>query len=446
MKRRDGGGTAMALAVALLVGCGGNDDSPPQATQTPTITGTPTTTPTPDTCATIGSIANALFPTIVAAPDTTPTPGEPKAVGIVAAVTLGRPEQRCFFSYGVFPQYGASNPSGPLLDLPADQIEFEIGSNTKVFNAIVLAAAVNDNPPAQVKITLDTPVQDLVAAANVHLQQPTGTITLRHLATQTATFVDHPCNDASPYLQDDLWCFLNNWVPQYAPGQYWFYSDVGFITLAECTSYAFTQQYGNTDELIQDIILQPLAMTETVFLTEQNPHPEIRARLAAAFEATPEGRYVPTTLPPYPPDNAGSGNLTATPADMMTFLEAQMGVGGNQALQDAIDLTQQPAEISMGLAWQLAAEGWLIKNGVLGGWQTYMIVNPALKVGVMVFSNSGTGLSPNDRDMPSLDNEVDSRGRQLAEGIAEVTVGPFTWATPSPDPSCPTPFPTCSDE
>ncbi len=435
----------LAFVIGLLPGCGGNDSSPPRATPTPTVTGTPTTTPTPDTCATIAVYANALFPTLVATPNSTPTPGEAQAIGIVAAVTLGSPEQRCYFAYGVFPQYGATDPSGPLLELPAEQIEFEIGSNTKVFNTTVLAAAVNGNPPAQVEITLDTPVQDLVAAGGVHLQQPTGVITLRHLATQTATFVDHPCNDASPYTLDDLWCFLNNWVPQYPPSQYWFYSDVGFITLAECTSYAFYQEYGQADALIESLILQPLAMTDTVIISEENQYPDILARLAAGFTVTPEGRYVPTTLPPYPPDNAGSGNLTSTPADMMTFLEAQMGVGGTEALQAAIRLTQQPAETSMGLAWQLAPDGWLIKNGILGGWQTYMIVNPALKVGVMVFSNSGTGLSPNNRDMPGLDSAIDSHGRQLAERIAEVTVGPFTWATPSPDPSCATPFPTCSD-
>lgn len=444
--------------VTTLAGCAGN--GAPLASGTATVTAatalpttatsassaTPTPSPTTNPTA-IQTFVAGLFPPLIA-----PTPSLAEygqAVGIVVAVTLGNPEQRYYFAFGQFPKYPSQGPDGELLDLAPQQIAFEIGSNTKVFNATVLARAIVNDPPPQVPITLDTPIQDLLGPAGVQLLPPPGPsptpITLRSLATQTAAFPYYACNDSQPYVQSELWCFLDNWTPPYAPDTSWFYSDAGFITLAECTSYAYNQSYGTADQLIADLILTPLGMNETAIVSGPMDAPP---NLAQGFNQNADGAYTQSVLPTYPADNAGSGNLTSTPADMLTFLEAQMGGVSDAGLAQAIALTQQEAFTSMGLAWQIAGD-WVIKNGKLGGWTSYMIVNPALRIGVMVFCNTGdaeqTNGRPNNPDDTSnnLDTTIDAAGRQLAEQIARATIPPFTWPSPATPPSCAAAFPTC---
>ena len=450
--RRCGGMGLLGLALLAIAGCGDDGGSPQSPTRTatplaptPTSTAvsasaTPTASPTTNPTA-IQTFVAELFPPLVApTPIATPTFGQ--ALGIVVAVTLGNPQQRYYYAFGQFPSYSSSStPEGPLLDLPPDQIAFEIGSNTKVFNATVLARAVLDDPPTQVKVTLDTPIQDLLGAAGVELQPPPGPnptpVTLRALATQSATFPFYACNDTQPYVQSELWCFLNNWTPPYAADTYWSYSDAGFITLSECTSYAFNQTYGTADQLLMDLVVTPLDMSHTAIVSGPSSAP---ANLAQGFNQDVMGAYSRDPLPDYPADNAGSGNLTSTPADMLTFLEAQMGGVDDPGLAQAIALTQEEAFPSMGLAWQLGGH-FLIKNGKLGGWTSYMIVNPELRVGVMVFSNTGDSDQSDDPD--NLNTTLDMAGRRLAEKITNVTIPTFGWPTPPTPPTCPSAFPIC---
>lgn len=67
-----------------------------------------------------------------------------------------------------------------------DDALFFVGSNTKVFTGIMLALAVLSK-----KVALDTPIADLLPSG-LKIQQPYGSILLKHLATHSSGYPDGP--------------------------------------------------------------------------------------------------------------------------------------------------------------------------------------------------------------------------------------------------------------
>jgi CubicO group peptidase (beta-lactamase class C family) len=81
----------------------------------------------------------------------------------------------------------------------------------------------------------------------------------------------------------------------------------------------------------------------------------------------------------------------------------------------------------MGLGWQLS-NGYLDKNGGLGGNQTYMAFDPTTKIGVFVFGNTSGG---------DAGGVLTKTGRILLGELRGFPAEPSVFPQPQSVPQCP---------
>src|SRR6516165_8396019 len=165
------------------------------------------------------------------------------------AVALRIEGQSLFFNYG-WADRANKRP------ITTDTL-FNLASLRKVFEATLLAQAVRKS-----ELRLDDPVAKYV----VELQQggDIRQVTLGQLATHTSGLLlpqDHPPWPDWGYTLPEFIRTLNTWKADKALGQRHLYTHAGFILM----QLALERRYAMPiDELIDQRVLQPLAMTSTV--------------------------------------------------------------------------------------------------------------------------------------------------------------------------------------
>jgi CubicO group peptidase (beta-lactamase class C family) len=334
----------------------------------------------------VAAIIEDLFTPMIAASPSDAQPGE--VVGLLAGVTLNF--ERFYVSLGSVPLLGSGTVS-------TEDIVWSMGSNTKVFTAtlLALAAQLQEN-----NVSLTTSVQSLLPSSvpiNYYEKSSTYPILLWHLATHSAGWPDGLCPKAEGnYTFDQMSSFLSAFTPQYAPGQYYNYSNQGFALLGALMSHVFSEasqpqdwdsSYEDWTSLLTSNVLSPLGMNSTVvdILSVENS-------MAVPYLYKSTGQPYQTTTPStWQPDSAGlgAGALSTTLADMLTFLEAQIAPpGGN--LGSAIQMTQAApcgSDLSMGLGWGLG-DSFLCKDGQVSGYTSFMTVDTGAQLGVVVVANT----------------------------------------------------------
>lgn len=299
------------------------------------------------------------------------------SVGIVAGVTTKK--GRTVVGYG---RLGADDPAEP----DGDTV-FEIGSVTKVFTSTLLADLV-----VRAELELDTPVQSLLGAAAPMPTRNGAEITLGSLATHSSGLPRLPDNfdpadHTNPYADYDaerLYGFLSSHKLRRDVGEAVEYSNVGYgllghaLVLREGTDY---------EALVTERILEPLEMADTaVELT-----PRLRERLAPGHDERlrPAANWDLNVL-------AGAGALRSTVNDLLTFIEANMGLR-ESPLGAAMELAHTPRlpdpalGMDLGLGWIIAVEGdrrFVWHNGATGGYSSFVGFDPEAREGVVVLSNS----------------------------------------------------------
>ena len=241
-------------------------------------------------------------------------------------------------------------------------------------------------------VTGVTPVQGLLGDEVRVPMRDGAEITLGRLATHSSGLPRLPDNLApadwanpyADYTVEHLYEFLAGHKLARGIGKAVEYSNLGYgllghaLTLAEGTDY---------ETLIARRILEPLEMSDTaVELT-----PPLRERLAPGHDEE---------LQPVPnwdiPALAGAGALRSTVNDLLTFLEANLGLR-QTPLREAMARTHVPQVtdpglgMDIGLAWIIADEGdrrivW--HNGATGGYSSFIGFDPETREGVVVLSNS----------------------------------------------------------
>ena len=300
-----------------------------------------------------------------------------QSVGVVAGMTGA--EGRVVVGYG---RLSAGDPTRP----DGDTV-FEIGSVTKVFTSTVLADLVSRG-----ELRLDTTVQSLLGD-EARMPAAEGVeITLGHLATHSSGLPrlpdnldpEDPANPYADYTVDDLYAFLSSHELDRDIGETAEYSNVGYGLLG----HALALREGTDFEtLVVERILEPLQMPDTaVELT-----PALRERLAAGHD----GRLEPAAnwdLPAL----GGAGALRSTVNDLLTFLEANLGLR-ESSLGEAMELARMPQRrdhalgMDIGLGWIIAEEGdrqlvW--HNGATGGYASFIGFDVEAGEGIVVLSNS----------------------------------------------------------
>lgn len=300
---------------------------------------------------------------------------------VVGVITKGGVE---YFSYGV-----KSIKSKEPVD---EHTVYEIGSNTKTFTGLLLAQEVLAG-----RLSLDTPVQNLVPEGIKVPSRNGKTINLVHLASHTSALPrlpdnfprENPLNPFATITTKTLLDFISTYKLTYDIGTKCVYSNLGSGLLGNLIAMKQNTTY---DKLVLKRIIEPLGMNDTrIFNT-----PEMQKRLAAAYSAGKE--VEPWTSEGFAP----AGMLKSTANDMLKYLSANMGITKCK-LYPAMQLAQKstgfgiPNRFEFGLLWILMKAGdkeiiW--HDGATGGYMSFMGFTADRKKGVVVLT-SGTSF-PDD--------------------------------------------------
>jgi CubicO group peptidase (beta-lactamase class C family) len=290
---------------------------------------------------------------------------------------------------------------------PGPDTVYEIGSVSKVFTGVLLAALVRDGV-----VRLDQPVSELLPAGAVVPAAGERRITLVDLSTHTSGLPRMPDNFApkdprNPYADygtDRLLEFLATVKPARAPGAAYEYSNVG----AGLLGWALSRKAGKSyEELLAERITGPLGMKSTVVTLT----PELQARLAPGHDASgrPEGNW---DLPAF----AGAGGIRSTVADMMRFLGANLSAGKplGETLAFAREVRYTPPEQGahgVGLGWHVSPAGIHWHNGQTGGYHSFAALDTANGRAVVILADTATG-------------EVDRLGDEIVRALLGEKVEP----------------------
>jgi serine-type D-Ala-D-Ala carboxypeptidase/endopeptidase len=318
-----------------------------------------------------------------------------QSVGIVVGVIT--PEGRRLIAYGHLDKGDPRPLNGETI--------FEIGSETKVFTALLLADMVQRG-----EVSLDDPVSKYLPAT---VKMPEGNgrvITLVDLATHTSGLPRLPGNlspkdSGNPYADysvDQLYEFLSGYKLTRDIGSQYEYSNLGGGLLGHVLALRAGMSY---EALVKSRICVPLGMNSTgITLTS-----EMKARLAVGHDAamdTARNWDLPTL--------AGAGALRSDANNMLTFIGANLGYI-KSALAPAMAAmlkvrrpTGQPG-LEIALGWHIiTANGKEIvwHNGGTGGYRSYVGFDPKARVGVVLLSNAGTPAGVDDIGRHLLDASV----------------------------------------
>ncbi|MFQ4136160.1 serine hydrolase domain-containing protein [Nodosilinea sp. PGN35] len=260
------------------------------------------------------------------------------------------------------------NPTHPL---PTADTLFEIGSITKVFTALLLAAQVH-----QGALTLDTPADTLLSTS----------LTLQSLASHTAGLPRLPLSrffwsllyPANPYRGSqprELHRAIATADPDPTTCQY---SNLGPALLGQRLATAAGQPY---ETLVQTQVLTPLGLTDTHFDLDA----ETEARLAQGHRentlATANWQF-----DAYAP----AGGLKSTLTDMGQFLAAAMAADW-PPLALSLQPQSEDCEPNFGLGWiftELEGAPLIMHNGRTGGYYAFVGWLPDAERGLVLLTNT----------------------------------------------------------
>ena len=319
---------------------------------------------------------------------------EARGVGIVVGVLESG--MRRVVAHGRLATDSEKKPDGDTV--------FEIGSITKVFTSTVLASFVEKGT-----LEFETPVQDLLGSAARVPTRNGAEISLLHLATHSSGLPrlpdnldpEDPSNPYADYTIDQLYAFLSSHELARDIGERIEYSNLGVGLLGHSLARKNGTDY---ETLVSTQLLEPLGMADTsIALT-----PALRERLAVGHDRALEqvANWDIATL-------AGAGALRSTANDMLTFVEANLGLRDstlNQALAATHVARRQftAPNMEIGLGWIIRSEhdrALLWHNGGTGGYRSFVGFDPVSSTGVVVLSN--TSFSVDDLGFHLLDRRFD---------------------------------------
>lgn len=280
-----------------------------------------------------------------------------------------------FFSAGKF----AADDKRPI----TPDTEFEIGSVTKVFTALLLADTMRAG-----KVSLDAPLGAPFA--------PT-TITWRQLATHTSGLPRlprdfRPDDPANPYAKQDLARLVQSFrleAPKAKPSDKMDYSNFGFAVLGQALAASWQKSY---PEILKERVLAPLGLKATVTAwREADP-----ARFAPGHSE--QGRAANWDLGAYAP----AGALVSTTRDLARFVQACLGFVDTPLAPVLADVVEPRApgdtpgrQIGLGWIVEKRGESTLVwHNGGTGGYRAFVGFDPVKRVGVVAITNHARGTEP----------------------------------------------------
>jgi len=276
---------------------------------------------------------------------------------------------------------------------------FQIGSITKVFTAYVLQKFVDDG-----KLTMESTLEELIGES-VTLNEKTAKITVHQLTTHTSGLPRIPKSlgemavelagsedklMVDPYTYgsvSDILDYLATADDTKSPGKF-AYSNYGVGLLGHVLEKISGQ---SLEQLFQEHIFIPFNMqTSGIVLT-----PEAQALLAQGYDmkGKPAGVWRFDVL-------GAAGAVYSNVDDMLNFIEASLTVD-TEANKRLETMRLPQASGRTGIGWM--QPGFLDKffgngqyiwhNGQVGGYVSYIAINPVDKSGIVVMANRSTDVT-----------------------------------------------------
>lgn len=304
--------------------------------------------------------------------------------------------------------------------VPNDASRYQIGSVTKVITAIALAQMAADG-----RVAFDESLTEYFD--NTH-----PAITLKMLATHTsglprmpATFA--PTSMPDPYAGQDRASLLALFSKLERGPEVYSYSNFGFALLGEALSGQAGKPY---PALMQSVVLGPLGMSDSGFSNDVD----------GMVDGHDDNGVV---VPPWSFEAwAPAGALVSDTEDMATFLQANMTAEEGTALHTAQQKHVDRPDGAMGLGWHIGIGDlpdvtW--HNGQTGGFHSFVGWNPDVDFGVVILSNTASGLvdkvaielltaASNDRPaepLSELPQRLSQAQRARMSGTYELAPGAF---------------------
>ena len=333
-----------------------------------------------------------------------------RSVGIVVGVV--GPDGRRVVAHGELATDAPAEVNGDTV--------FEIGSITKVFTAILLADLA-----AEGALELETPVQRLLGPDVAVPTRNAAEITLLNLTTHSSGLPRMPNNfrpaDAgnpyADYTVAQLYEFLASHELERDIGAEVEYSNLGTGLLGHALALSQETDY---ESLVSTRLLEPLGMSDTSITL--SPSQRERLAIGHSVQLRPVANWDLPTL-------AGAGALRSTVNDMLTFVEANLGLG-ESPLQEEVAETH-PSRRDFPAPGMRIGLGWVIRgghgrelhwhNGGTGGYRSFLGFDLESRTGVVVLSNSG--------------DSVDDLGFHLLDSRYRLVVPPALRTVVEVDPS-----------
>jgi serine-type D-Ala-D-Ala carboxypeptidase/endopeptidase len=261
---------------------------------------------------------------------------------------------------------------------------FEIGSISKTMTAALLADLI-----LQGKASLDDPISKYLPKDAVVPSFDGAPILLKHIVTHTSGLPVVPdlgaVNMSNPYANVDeasLLKTLSQAKLKRAPGSEYEYSNYAMMLL---TSIIANRAGEDFETLLQKRLFTPIGM--------KNSYVNLQPKGIDAAEGHTPNRKTAAAWT-FKTNTAGVGGVRATLDDMVSYVQAQLGMS-TSTISPALKLTQQivktEANNKMGMNWMLAPLGshfFYTHGGGTGGFSSHAAFDLDTKRGVVILSDT----------------------------------------------------------
>lgn len=208
---------------------------------------------------------------------------------------------------------------------------FQSGSVGKQFTAGVVILLVEDG-----KLKLDDALTKFFADAPVKWRG----ITIRHLLTHTSGLGDYPENldMRRDYTEDELYRMVRATPLQFAPGDSWEYSNLGYLMLGIVIRKVTGRFYG---DVLRDRIFKPLGMSTARVISESDIVPNRAAGYRVVKGELKNQEWVSPSL-----NTTADGSLYVTLGDMLKWDAAL--TNGTLFRRESLAMMFTPVRLSSG--------------------------------------------------------------------------------------------------
>lgn len=282
--------------------------------------------------------------------------------------------------------YGHAGVLGKDRDTIDEHSLFEIGSITKTFTGVLLADQVLKG-----KVQLEDSIVSVLPDDVADEDSPLASVTFLGLATHTSGLPRLPGNldeGADPnnpyahYSKKQLYEYLRSFTENdFEEKGVMSYSNLGLGLLGDLLELVSGQSY---EDLLREVILDPLQMNETFFQRTKTSIPqEAQDRFATGHRSGTEVSHWQIDA------LAGAGAIVSSAEDMLRYASAFWSDGIPADLKGALNLSTEAHSDAMGLGW-FRQESKVSHDGGTGGFRSSLSIDPAEKFAMIKMENTSS--------------------------------------------------------